>query len=80
MERRGEGERKANSFLSKLPKVSTFFRVTPNVAVGTRQQQEPEADVSVSRGGDEVESDTSDVFHHKDVSIKAVEMVNYIRY
>ena len=32
-------------------------RVTPNVAVSIRQQQEPEAAVSVSRGGDEVESD-----------------------
>ena len=52
--------------------------MTPNV--GTRQQQEPEAAVSVSRGGDEVESDTSDAIHYKDVSIKAVEMVNYIKY
>lgn len=34
--------------------------------------------LSVSRGGDEEESDTSDAFHHKDVSIKVVEMVNYI--
>ena len=67
MERRGQGERRANSFLSKLPKVSTFFQVTPNVAVGTRQQQEPEVAVSVNRGGDKVESDMSDVFHHKDV-------------
>ena len=59
--------------------------MTPNVAVGTRQQQEPEAAVSstaarLSRGGDEVESDTSDAFHRKDVSIKAVEMVNYSKY
>lgn len=30
--------------------------------------------ISVSRGGDEEESDTSDAFHHKDVSIKAVEI------
>ena len=80
VERRGEGERQANSFLSKLLNMSTFFWVTPNVVVGTRQQQEPEAAVIVSRGGDEVESDISDAFHHKDVSIKAVEMINYIKY
>ena len=59
--------------------------MTANVAVGTRQQQEQEAlvsstAVSVSRGGDEVESDMSDAFHHKDMSMKAVEMVNYIKY
>ena len=65
--------------------MSAFFRETPNVAVCTQQQQEPEALVSsaavrVSRGGDEVESDTCDAFHHKDVSIKAVEPVNYSKY
>ena len=65
--RRGEGERTANCFLSKLPKKSTLFRVTPNVAAGPRQQQEPEAAVSstavsVSRGGDEAERDTGTLF------------------
>ena len=84
--RRGEGERKAKFFLkSEIPKVSTFFRVTPNVAVGTQKHQEPETLVSstaasVSWGGDEVEGDTSDAFHHKNVSTKAVEMLNYIKY
>lgn len=80
--RRGEGERKINSFfLSKLPKVSTFFTVTPSG--GSRQQTELDAAVSsssavsVSRGGD-VESEARDAFH-EDVSIKSVEMVNYIK-
>ena len=60
--------------------MSTFFWATPNVAVGTRQQQEPGAAVSVSRGEDEVENDTSDASNHKDVSIKEVEIINFIKY
>lgn len=50
---------------------------------GSRQQTELDAAVSsssavsVSRGGD-VESEARDAFH-EDVSIKSVEMVNYIK-
>ena len=70
--RRGEGEREAK-FYENCQKC---FRVTPNVAIGTRQQQEPEVAVSVSE--EEMKWRVTGVtLHHKDVSIKAVE--NYIK-
>uniref|UniRef100_A0A3Q1DI04 TTF-type domain-containing protein n=1 Tax=Amphiprion ocellaris TaxID=80972 RepID=A0A3Q1DI04_AMPOC len=58
-EKRRRGEEN-QQFLSQLPKVSTFFTVVPNTG---GRQTEPDAAVSVSPGGEKVESDARDAFH-----------------
>ena len=62
--RRGEGERKANRFFYKTTKgVNVFPNDTKcsrrySTTARARTSYNP---ISVSRGGDEVESDTSDI-------------------
>lgn len=76
-----EKVRRKYSFYQNYQKVLTFFTVTPSG--DSRQQRELDAAVSsssavgVGRGGD-VASEAR-VSFHEDVSIKSLEMVNYIK-